>query len=87
MKPKQISGAVAVALLAFLSASGHADDRGVDREAPLMIGEGTAPTSDAVDYQLWSSPGQSGGAPTLVDQRETGRFIVSKTASDTWSVN
>jgi len=51
-----------------------------------MIGEGAAPAANTVDYQVLGSPGQSGGSPTMVDQRETGRFIVSKTASDTWSV-
>jgi len=65
----------------------YADDRGVDREPPLMMGEGAAPTASALDYQMWGSPSESGGSPTMVDQRETGRFIVSKTASDTWSVN
>jgi len=87
MRLKRISGFIAGSLLVLLSSFGHADDRGVDRESPLMIGEGMAPTSDMVDYQLWGSPGQSGGRPTMVDQRETGRFIVSRTASDTWSVN
>jgi hypothetical protein len=74
--------------MVFLVSFGFAqEDRGVDREQPLMIGEGASPSSDLVDYQVWGAPGQSGGAPTMVDQRETGRFIVSKTASDTWSVN
>jgi len=52
-----------------------------------MIGEGVAPTSDLLDYQMIGSPSRPGESPTLVDQRETGRFILSKTASDTWSVN
>ena len=79
---------IALVILGVCASSiGFADDRGQDRESPLMIGEGAAPTADAVDYQVYGSPGQSGGTPTMVDQRETGRFIVSKTASDTWSVS
>jgi hypothetical protein len=64
-----------------------ADDRGVDREPPLMIGEGSAPTANILDYQMWDSPGQSHGAPTMLDQRESGRFVLSRTASNAWSVN
>ena len=74
-------------LLVLCASLAYADDRGADRETPLMMGEGSAPTADTVDYQLWDVPGRSGASPTMVDQRETGRFIVSKTASDTWSVN
>jgi len=85
--PRLIPSLVFASFLIFVSFPVHADDRPVDREPPLMMGEGSAPTSDAVDYQLWDVPGRSGASPTMVDQRETGRFIVSKTDSDTWSVN
>jgi len=78
-----LSGAV----ILFSSLPIRADDRGVDREGPLMIGEGGIPAVNLLDYQLWDSPGQAGGTPTLLDQRESGRFIVSRTASDTWAVN
>ncbi len=53
----------------------------------MILNEGMAPTADVVDYQILDTPGQSGGSPTMVDQRESGRFIVSKSATDTWSVN
>ncbi len=78
---------MAGSLAVLLSSLSCADDRGVDREPPLMMGEGAVPTSDVLDYQMWGVPAQSGESPTIVDQRESGRFIVSKTASDTWSVN
>ena len=87
MRNKLITSFVLGSIFCCLSSLGYADDRGLDRESPLMMGEGTAPSSDSVDYQLYDSPGRSGASPTMLDQRETGRFIISKTASDTWSVN
>jgi hypothetical protein len=87
VRPRQLLILVITSRLIFVSLPIHADDHPVDREPPLMMGEGSAPTADAVDYQLVDTPGRSDATPTMVDQRETGRFIVSKTASDTWSVN
>ena len=52
-----------------------------------MIAEGGIPPVNLLDYQLWASPDHANGAPSLLDQRESGRFIVSRTASDTWAVN
>src|ERR1035437_474287 len=86
MRLKLMAGFVLGTFVSCLSSTGFAADRGLDRESPLMVGEGAAPASDTVDYQVFGSPGQSGGSPTMVDQRETGRFVVSKTASDTWSI-
>ena len=87
MRHKRVVGILLGALCVSLLSSAYADDRGLDRTSPLMIGEGMAPSENAVDYQLVDSPGRSGASPTMLDQRETGRFIVSKTASDTWSVS
>ena len=38
----------------------YAEDRATDRETPFMMGEGSAPTANTVDYQLWDVPGRSG---------------------------
>jgi hypothetical protein len=87
MPSRWISSLVAGCWLVFVSSPVHGDDRIIDHEQPLMMGEGAAPTADTLDYQLWDAPGRSGESPTIVDQRETGRFIISRTNSDTWSVN
>jgi hypothetical protein len=87
MKPKLISMLMIAGCVALTSSLASAEDRPVDREQPLMMGEGSAPTADILDYQIVGVPGQSGASPTMADQRETGRFIVSKSDSDTWSVN
>jgi hypothetical protein len=88
MRKKWLAGAaMSSALFLFSVSFSNGADRSADRETPLMIGEGGLPAGNAVDYQLWSAPGESGGAPTLVDQRESARWIVSKTAEDTWLVN
>src|ERR1035438_2980451 len=86
MRHKWIAFAAVGSFCFCLSSTGHADDRGLDRTSPLMMGEGGAPPSDTVDYQMVDSPGRAGASPTMLDQRETGRFIVSKSTSDTWSV-
>ncbi len=87
VRQKLIASVLLGSLGVCLSALGYADDRGLDRASPLMIGEGMVPSGDSVDYQLYDSPGRSGASPTMLDQRETGRFVVSKTASDTWSLS
>jgi|GEM_PF-1258306 hypothetical protein len=75
-------------LLLCLPSSGFAqEDRGADRTLPLALGEGLLPATNALEYSLTDIPGSSGGAPAIVDQRESGRFIVSKTASDIWNVS
>src|SRR5882724_11417827 len=53
----------------------------------LMIGDGLGQAGSSLDYQALDVPGQANGSPTLVDQRESGRFVVSKTDTDTWSIN
>jgi hypothetical protein len=88
MRPLSFWRIVVLGCCAVSTASGlYAEDRATDRETPFMMGEGSAPTANTLDYQLWDVPGRSGASPTIVDQRETGRFIVSKTTSDTWSVS
>jgi len=56
-------------------------------ESAVMAGEGGAPGGNILDYQFRDVPGTPGPSPTMTDERESGRFVVSKTDTDTWSVN
>src|ERR1035437_243407 len=87
MRHPWITAAALGSICLRLSAPGHAEDRGQDREPPLMMGEGAAAVGDSIDYQGIDCPGRSGASPTMLEQRETGRFVIRKTASDTWSLS
>jgi hypothetical protein len=56
-------------------------------ESAFMAGEGVSTGGNLLDYQFHDVPGASGPAPAMTDDRQSGRFVVSKTATDTWSVN
>jgi hypothetical protein len=76
------------ALFAGLASRALADEHPPSSDPPLlMIGDGLGQAGTSLDYQALDVPGQAGGSPTMVDQRESGRFVISKTDRDTWSVN
>jgi hypothetical protein len=59
---------------------------GADRDPAWMFGEGGFPDRSSVDYQFRDSFGDPGESPTLTEQRENARIILSKTAKETWSL-
>jgi hypothetical protein len=56
-------------------------------DAAFIAGEGGSHGGNILDYQFHDVPGASGPAPTMTDDRQSGRLILSKTNADTWSVN
>ena len=56
-------------------------------ESAFLAGESGYIGGNLLDYQFHDAPGSSGPSPAMTDDREMGRFIVSKSETDTWSVN
>lgn len=76
-----------MAVIGLATIAAADDARPVDRPPLFLMGELTAPSVSAMDYQIVDAPGRAGVSPTMADQRETGRFIAAKSETDTWSVN